>query len=111
MADDKAKAFFILNEDDVIDRAVADAIERSFTGWKAHALRNQETLGNHLINNMAVQGSLRNLITPLVNDAIREALKQNLRVDHYYEQYNRTAGYRIRYGSDIIQQEQIKIGF
>lgn len=111
MENDKAKAFFILNGDDVVEQKVAATVHKMFIGYDGRQLDNQRELGAMLLGNMGVRGDLRGLLATIVNDAIRESLKQNLRVDHYYEQYNRTAGYRIRYGNDVIQQEQIKIGY
>jgi hypothetical protein len=111
MADDKAKAWLTLADADAVEAKVVDVVNRMFSGDHPHVVPNLEAFAQRLSGSFQMQNAIASYIGPQIRQTIREEVKNNLRVDHYYEQYNRTAGYRIRYGNDVIQQEQIKIGY
>jgi hypothetical protein len=106
MENDKAKAWLTL--------ADADAVEQKVLNVLGNALNNpsnQHLIADHLFNNYNFQTRFRSLVEPIIRQTISDEMRMNFRVEHYYEKWNSTAGYRIRYGTNVIQTEQIKLGF
>jgi hypothetical protein len=106
MQDDKATAWLTL--------ADADAIEQKVLNVLGNALNNpsnQHLLADHICNNYNFQMRIKALVEPTIRQTISDEMQRNFKIDHYYEQWNRTVGYRIRYGNTVIQTEQIKLGF
>ena len=111
MTDGKAKAFFILSEADAIEQKVVDVLVKLFDLTNPSAHFNIDALAQRLGNNFSMQNAVANSLIPQVRSMIGQEMIANFRVEHYYEKWNHTAGYRIRYGSTVIQTEQIRIGF
>ena len=111
MENDKATAWLTLADADAVEAKVIDVLNKAFEGDHPHVRNNRDELARRLASSFQLQIAVASYITPQVQQMIRDDIRNNLRVEHYYEQWNRTAGYRIRYGNDVIQTEQIKIGF
>jgi hypothetical protein len=104
MQDDKATAWLTLADADAIEQKVLDVMGRAFAA-------NVDALALKLAGSFHLQNSVAGYVLPQVRSLIAGEMRNNFKVEHYYEQWNRTAGYRIRYGDTIIQTEQIKLGF
>ena len=106
MQDDKATAWLTL--------ADADAIEQRVLNVLGNALNNpsnQHLIADRIFSNYNFQMRIKGLIEPTIRQTISDEMRNNFKVDHYYDQWNRTAGYRISYGTNVIAQQQIKLGF
>lgn len=110
MENDKATAWFTLADADAIEQKVLKVLDRILLDPSTNNA-NISKLATRIADDFYFQSRLRGWVEPEINKGVRDGIKNNLRVEHYYEAWNRTAGYRIRYSSDIIQQEQIKLGF
>lgn len=105
MENDKAKAFFILNDDDVIERKIGDAIERLFTGHHPNAMRNQETLGRELVSNWMVSNTIHDRLMPQMQQMVMHEICTNLRMDTYLDPHYNNLHIRLSYkGNDVTQQ-------
>jgi hypothetical protein len=109
MENDKAKAFFILNEDDVIDRKVGDAIERLFTGHHPNAMRNQETLGRELVSNWQVSNTIASRLMPNFQQMVMDEICTNLRMDTYIDKYQQLLHIRLSYKGNGVTQQSINL--
>ena len=109
MENDKAKAFFILNEDDVIDRKVGDALERLFTGHHPNAMRNQETLGKELVSNWQVSNTIRSRLMPDIQQMVMDEVCSNMRMDTYVDRYQDVIRIRLTYKNSTITEQAINI--
>jgi hypothetical protein len=109
MEDDKAKAFFILNEDDVIDRKIADAIERMFTGPHPNAMRNKETLGKELVSNWQVSHTISSRLTPDIQQLVMNEITNNLRIDTYLDPHYENLHIRLAYKGNSVSQQTINL--
>ena len=106
MQDDKAKAWLTLADADAVEQKVLEVVCRVFfTPSNTHLIADQ------LTNNYNFQMRIKGLVEPTIRQTMAHEMRNNFKVEHYYESWNRTAGYRIRYGDTIIQTEQIKLGF
>lgn len=111
MENGKATAWLTLADADAVEQKVLDVLNRVFGGDITQSTANRDALAQRLAGSFYLQNAVANYIRPEINNMLRDGLKNNLKVEHYYEQWNRVAGYRIRYGDTTIQQEQIKIGY
>lgn len=110
MENDKAAAWLTLADADAVEQKVIDVIRQLLEGNTEESRQNLNDLGNRLGTSYTMSNMILNSLQPQISNMIRDSIMQNFRVEHYYETWNRTAGYRIRYGSNVIQQEQIKLG-
>lgn len=106
MQDDKATAWLTLADADAIEQKVLDVLGNALNNPS-----NQHLIVEHLFNNYNFQMRLRSMTESSMRLLISDEMRNNFKVDHYYDQWNRTAGYRISYGSNVIAQQQIKLGF
>ena len=111
MENDKAYAWLTLADADAVEAKVVDVIQKLLNGDSDESRQNLNGLGTRLGYSFTLANMIFNSLQPQINNMIRDGLAQNFRIDHFYESYNRTAGYRIRYGGYTIQTEQIKMGF
>ena len=109
MENDKAKAFFILNDDDVIDRKVADAIERMFTGHHPNAMRNQETLGKELVSNWMVSNTIASRLMSDMQQLVLNEITNNLRLDTYLDPHHENLHIRLTYKGNGVTQQTINL--
>lgn len=111
MENDKAAAWLTLADADAVEQKVIDVIRQLLEGNTEESRQNLNDLGTRLGYSFTLANMIFNSLQPQINNMIRDGLTQNFKIDHFYEPYNRTAGYRIRYGDRVIQTEQIKLGF
>lgn len=111
MENDKAVAWLTLADADAVENKVVDVIRQLLDGSTEESRQNLNDLGNRLGTSYTLSNMIFNNLRPQIQGMIKDAVTQNFKIDHYYESWNRTAGYRIRYGDHVIQTEQIKIGF
>jgi hypothetical protein len=109
MGNDKAKAFFILNEDDVIDRKIADAIEKMFTGHHPNAMRNQETLGKELVSNWMVSNTISSRLMPDIQQMVLNEITNNLRMETYLDPHYENLHIRLTYKGSGVTQQTVKL--
>ncbi len=111
MQDDKATAWLTLADADAIEQKVLDVINRALMDASSLGSTVMYGIVNKLCADYNFQMRIKNIVEPTIRQTMAHEMRNNFKVDHYYESWNRAAGYRIRYGDAIIQQEQIKIGF
>lgn len=109
MENDKAKAFFILNDDDVIERKIGDAIERLFTGHHPNAMRNQETLGKELFSNWNVSNAIQSRLMPDMAELVRREICNNVRMDTYMDSYQNLLRIRLAYKNETFAEQAINL--
>ena len=111
MENDKATAWLTLADADAVEQKVVDIVNRLFGADNQFARNNSDELARRLSHSFHLQNAVANHVLPQVRTLIAEEVRMNFKIEHYYESWNRTAGYRVRYGSNVIQTEQIKLGF
>ncbi len=111
MENDKATAWLTLADADAVEQKVVDIVNRLFGADNQFARNNSDELARRLSHSFHLQNAVANYVLPQVRSLIAEEMRINFKVDHYYDQWNRTAGYRILYGSNVIAQQQIKLGY
>ena len=111
MQDDKATAWLTLADADAVEQKVLDVINRALTDVNSLGSPVMYGVVNKLCSDYTFQMRIKGLIEPTIRQTISDEMRMNFKIEHYYEQWNRTAGYRVRYGTNVIQTEQIKIGF
>ena len=109
MADDKAQAFFILNDEDVIDRKIAASIYKLFMGYEVQQMNNQRDLGNALFNNYAVQNRIKDYLLPFIEDTFVQNLVANLRMETYLDPRQEHLHIRLSYKSQPVTQQTINL--
>jgi hypothetical protein len=109
MADDKAKAFFILHDDDAIDRKIAASVHKLFIGYEVQQMNNQRDLGMAMLNNFAVKNFMKDTLIPLIQAEIVQGLKHNLRIEHHVDRTREVTHYRISYGNNVIIEQSINL--
>lgn len=110
MENDKATAWLTLADADAVEDKVIDVLNKLF-GDGVGSNSNVDGLAQRIAHSFVIQNTIAGYLRPQIQGMIKDAVTQNFKIDHYYESWNRTAGYRIRYGDHVIQTEQIKIGF
>lgn len=109
MADDKAQAFFILNDEDVIDRKIAASVHKLFMGYEVQQMNNQRDLGNALFNNYAVQNRIKDYLLPFIEDTFVQNLVANLRMETYLDPHHENLHIRLSYKSHPVTQQTINL--
>lgn len=109
MENDKAKAFFILNDDDVIERRIGDAIERLFTGHHPNAMRNQETLGRELVSNWMVSNAIRSRLMPEMQQMVMDEVVANMHMETYVDKYQDVLRIRLAYKNQTVSEQAINL--
>ena len=106
MENDKAKAWLTLADADAVEQKVLDVMGRAFMNPS-----NMHLIADQLTSHYNFQMRIKNMVEPTIRQTMVDEMRNNFKVEHYYEQYRREAGYRISYGQHVITQQNIKIGF
>lgn len=111
MENDKATAWLTLAGADAVEQKVLDTIAKALLDSDALNQGIMYRVVDKLCMDYNFQMRIRNMVEPIVRQIISDDIRQNFKVDHYYQQYDRIAGYRVMYGPHVITQQNIKIGF
>ena len=109
MENDKAQAFFILNEEDAIDRKIAASVHKLFMGYEPQQMNNQRDLGNALFNNYAVQNRIKDYLLPFIEDMFMKNLVANLRMETYLDPHHQNLHLRLSYKGNAVTQQTINL--
>jgi hypothetical protein len=111
MENDKATAWLTLADADAVEQKVLDVLGKALLDYSTSSSDNLARLAIRIVDDYSFQMRMKGLLEPIVHQAISDGMRNNFKVEHYYEQYRREAGYRISYGQHVITQQNIKIGF
>lgn len=107
----KAKAWLTLADADAVEAKVLDTLAKALIEPNALSSGVMYPIVDKLCMDYNFQNRIRNMVEPIIRQTMLDEMRNNFKVEHYYEQYNRQAGYRISYGQHVITQQNIKIGF
>jgi hypothetical protein len=111
MGNDKATAWLTLADADAVEQKVLDTIAKALMESNALNQGIMYRVVDKLCVDFNFQMRIKNMVEPIIRQTMSDEMRNNFKVEHYYEQYNRQAGYRISYGQHVITQQNIKIGF
>jgi hypothetical protein len=109
MADDKAQAFFILNEDDVIEQKVAQVLGKLFHSANPSSHHNAEELGRKLGASFSLQNQVANAMRFQIEDMVKSEICNHLRMDSYLDPHHENLHIRLSYKGNGVTQQTINL--